>query len=262
MTMPMHEHLYLDLLTGAADALERGDWRTAMVDLGRPEPSSNRPAVISLAVCLRCVARSMRYQCVLGEVESAEYQLNAATDVLRGADRKWPLQYRGEPPTSRRYAHLVWAATRLVLREVEDLAALRDLVKGLPRGRAELICAYVEFLTWVEFDPWTIRVHPEERTLLVPEEFLDEKAYERFSTANRGDLTDRASKLRQFADPRRGPVSVKVWRGMGGCRPLREAALRTLADEELIRGLADAPVRVGRRRAWESACTLVNDIKR
>lgn len=169
------------------------------------------------------------------------------------------LRHAVEPPAGRRYDHLLWATTRLVLRETEDLATLRDVVAKLQRGRRELIVAYVEFLTWVEFDPWTRRVHPEERSLLVPEEYLDDQAYERFPTPNRLDICDRATRLRQFADHRRGPVSVKVWRGMGGCRPLCEAALRTLADEEVTRGLADAPVRLGRQRAWEYARTLVAD---
>jgi hypothetical protein len=145
-----------------------------------------------------------------------------------------------------------------VRREAEDLATLQDVVRTLPRGRKELVLAFVEFLTWVEFDPWTVSVHPHERDL-VPDDLLDEQAYERFPIANRTDICDRATRLRQYADPHRGPVSVKVWRGMGGCRPLREAALRTLAEEELTRGFADAPVRLGRQRAWEYACSLVND---
>src|SRR5690349_8694152 len=102
MTMPLHEHLYLDLLAGAVDALERGDWRTAMIDLGRSEPSSSRPAVIALAVCARCVARSMRHQCVNGEVQSARYQLDTAATTLRKLNGNQPLRPRAEPSAERR----------------------------------------------------------------------------------------------------------------------------------------------------------------
>lgn len=239
----------LDPLAVVVLALERGDWRAAWPALfdGAPVGAERE---IDLIVALRCVARSMRHQCASGDVQAAEDQLDTAVRMLRQAATR-----RSGGPV-RRIERLTVAVTRLVQRESADLLALQRAFVDLSRGRAELAHAAVEWLTWVEFDPWTVRRHPRERDLLR----LDDAAYARFHTANRRDLCDRSTRLRQFADPFRGSVTEKVWQRMGGYPAVREAALQLLAAQDLTRGRADLPVRLGRRRAWEYARCWSGDI--
>jgi hypothetical protein len=242
-----HDDRYLDALDGVATALERGDWRTAWIDLFRGDPSGGSTELLDLTVCLRCVARSMRFQCAVGDVQAAGQQLDtAARRLLAGGHL---LHLGPEPLRAWRLGHLIWATTRLVSREKADLDAACALFGALPRGRQEIVHACVEHLAWVEFDPWTVRVHPEDRTLLG----LDDHAYERFRSGNRSDICARATRLRQFADVRGGSVNEKAWQRMGGYAHVREAALRVLAQESLTRGLGGAPVRLGRFRAWAYA---------
>lgn len=253
MTMPNPERTHLDLLAGVTRALENGDWRAATLELSHGGHADGRRDLVNLIVALRCVARNMRFQCALGDVEAAQHQLATAARVLVGQDRLPHLAR--EPAATRRLAHLTWAVQRLIHREQADLDRIRLIFVDLRRGRPEVINAGVEHLTWIEFDPWTVRVHPQDRSLLD----LDEDAYRRFRTGNRHDMCVRATRLRQFADTRRGSVNEKDWQRMGGYPHVREAALRVLAHEPLTRGRADFPVRLGRRRAWEYACRWAAD---
>lgn len=248
-----HDDPYLDTLDGAIAALERGDWRTAWIDLFRGDPTGGRRELVDLTVCLRCVTRSMRFQCAVGDVRAASEQLDTGMRKLRSTGH--PLRLGPEPPRTWRQAHLLWATVRLLLREKADLDAVRRVFEQLPRGRQELVRACVEHLVWVEFDPWTVRVHPEDRTLLG----IDEVAYERFRSVNRRDMCARATKLRQFADVREGSASVKSWQRMGGYAPVREAALRVLARESVSHGPVGAPVRLGRLRACAYAVQWLHD---
>jgi hypothetical protein len=245
---------YLETLGEVVAALERGDWRTAWLEVFRGEPSGGRANIVDLAVCLRCVTRSMRFQCAVGNVLAASHQLEtAARKLLR--QHVYSVDPGPEPPIAWQAKHLAWATNRLVQREKAELAALEAVFQGLPRGRQELIYACVEHLVWVEFDPWTVRVHPEDRTLLD----IDGDAYERFRVGNRGDMCARATRLRQFADIHGGTVSEKVWQRMGGYSHVREAALRVLAAESVTRGSVGGPVRLGRVRAWFYAHQWLRD---
>jgi hypothetical protein len=207
---------------------------------------------VDLTVCLRCVARSMRFQCAVGDVRTASYQLDTGARKLRiSVDA----HLGPEPSPAWQHAHLKWATTRLVLREKAELAAGRAIFQGLQRGRPEIVYACVEHLTWVEFDPFTVRVHPEDRALLD----IGDVAYERFRVGNRNDMCARATRLRQFADVRGGTVNEKAWQRMGGYAHVREAALRVLAGESVLRGGSVGPVRLGRLRAWFSARQWLRD---
>jgi hypothetical protein len=141
------------------------------------------------------------------------------------------------------------------MREQADLEALRLIFEDLPRGRRELIYAAVEHLTLIEFDPFTVRVHPEDQQLTD----LDDDAYRRWRTGNRQDICTRASHLRQFADVRSGSVNVRAWHRMGGYPSVREHALRILASEPVTRGRQDFPLRLGRLRAWSYARDWLGD---
>ena len=232
-------------------ALERGDWRSALLLLS--ETGIDAPGWVNVQHCLKLVAYSMRLQCGTADVMVATQYLDSAKRALTGAiGGQWRA---GEPSRYDHRAHLVWRVARLIQREEADLATLRITYRDLPRGRAELIFAFVEHLTWVEFDPYTVRVHPNDRELLG----LPDDDYERLRVGNRRDLVARATRLRNFADARSGSVSEKVWNRMGGYSRVREEALRVLAAEPLSRGRHDTPVRMGRRRAWEYAQVWFND---
>jgi hypothetical protein len=253
MTTPDSARQHLDVLAGVTRALENGNWRTAALELSHGGHADGRRELVALMVALRCVARSMRFQSAHADVEAAQNQLATAARVLVGRER---LPRLGRQPAgTRRLAHLAWTVMRLIHREQEDLDAIRLIFVDLRRGRPEVINAGVEHLTWVEFDPWTVQVHPQDRALLG----LDDDAYRRFRTGNRHDMCVRATRLRQFADARHGSVNEKDWQRMGGYPHVREAALRVLAGEPLTRGRADLPVRLGRRRAWEYACRWAED---
>lgn len=237
---------HADLLGRVAVALDRGDWRTAMLQLSQGGDMGSYRELVDLVFCLRCVARSMRFQSALADVEAARHQLDAAARKLGEGP---PVQLGVEPPPRLWLTHLRWATARLVLREQADLTAVRLVFEGLRRGRQELVHACVEHLTFVEFDPWTVQVHDLDRELTE----LDDDAYARWRTGNRHDMCVRATALRQLADVRGGSVTERTWHRMGGYACVREQALRVLADEPLTRGRPDLPVRLGRQRAWAYA---------
>lgn len=248
-------------LERVVEVLERGDWRNATEVLFGCGDAGMDEAVVAVRFCLRCVCRSMRLQCALGDVVSAldELERGAArlvrlgrvTRVLSGGRLALPV----EPSLDRPLAHLVWGTTRLVLRELDDIRALRATFEDLRRGTPELVYACVEHLTWVEFDPWTARLHPRDQELLG----LDDEAYGRFRTGNPGDISARATNLRHLASVRAGSVSRRTWHRQGGYPAFREAALLVLAHEPVSRSRTDWPIRLGRVRACEYARCLAGD---
>lgn len=231
------------------DALFRGDWRSAKLRLGAAGDMGEQRELVMIVFWLRCIARSQMFQSVYGNVEGAWNQLSAVPTAggHPGA----------EPAPTQLIAHLTWQVHRLVEREVADLEALRRIFASLPRGRRELVYAVVEYLTWIEFDPFTVRIHPRDRELtgLVD----DEDAYLRLRNGNRKDTCARASQLRQFADNHAGSVTERTWQRVGGYPHLRECALQALAQEPLTRGRSDLPVRLGRLRAVEYARVWAGD---
>lgn len=248
-------------LEHVVEVLDRGDWRKATEELAGCGDAGTEEAVVAVQFCLRCVCRSMRLQCAIGDVEEALCELERAMARLVGLGRAarvvggGRLALLAEPALDRPLAHLVWATTRLVLRELEDIEALRATFEDLRRGTPELVYACVEHLTWVEFDPWTARLHPRDQELLG----LDDEAYGRFRTGNPGDISARATNLRHLASVRAGSVSRRTWHRQGGYPAFREAALLVLAHEPVSRSRTDWPIRLGRVRACEYARCLAGD---
>ncbi|MGH3613971.1 MAG: hypothetical protein ACRDRK_15550 [Pseudonocardia sp.] len=238
---PEHPEPQIELLITVAAVLLRGDWRTAKLQLATGGDMAESPELVVIAFCLRCVTRAMHCQCVLADVEAASNQLDAAAARLGPAS--------SEPARHRRVAHLRWTTSLLVQRERADLGALRRIVERLSRGQRELVYAVVEHMTWIEFDPWTVRIHPEDRELTG----LDGGAYARYRSGNRLDICVRATNLRQFGNAWTGSVTERTWHRMDGYPAIRERALRVLAEEPHTRGGADLPVRLGRLRAWSYA---------
>jgi len=205
--MPDSFAFYVDLLAEVAVALERGDWRAATLGLHDGGAAGDHPELADVVFGLRCVARNLKFQSVVADVQAAWYQVDAAARRLGITDRT---KLEDEPAVDRDsgLSHLRWATCRLVMRELADLAALRLLFEGLRRGRQELVHAFVEYFTFVEFDPWTVRVHPRDRELTG----LDDDAYARWRVGNRLDTCARATHLRQFADFRSGSVNERSTR--------------------------------------------------
>jgi hypothetical protein len=252
--MPDSFAFCVDLLAGVAVALERGDWRAATLGLFEGGAAGDHPELGDMVFGLRCVARNLRFQSVEADAQAAWYQVEAAGRRLGMTART---KLGDEPATDREsgLSHLRWATVRLVMREQADLTALRLIFDGLRPGRRELVYAFVEYLTFVEFDPWTVRVHPRDRELTG----LDDDAYARWRVANRRDTCARATNLRQFADIRSGSVNERTWHRVGGYPFAREHALCVLASEPETRGRRDFPVRLGRLRAWSYAQGLFED---
>ena len=246
-------------LEGVVDVLLRGDWRTAMEELRRGGDAEGQRALVDVMFCLRRVANCQWLQCASGDVHAALRELDRATGMLvrLGASpaRGGRLLVTAEPACGNQLQHLVWATTRLVVRERADLDALRLVFGDITRGGRELVYACAEHLTWVEFDPFTVRVHDHDQELLG----LDDAAYRRFRTANPQDISARATKLRHFAAVRRGSVTAQTWHRIGGYGGVREAALMVLAGEKLTRGRTDLPVRLGRVRAVQYAKGVGDD---
>jgi hypothetical protein len=257
--MPNTNVLEFDHLEHVVEVLNRGDWRSAKEALLRGVDAGQRESVVGVQVCLRRVCRCMWLQCALGDVESAHRELERARTVLvqlgvrTAADGGLLLPAR--PARKQRVQYLVWSATRLVARETADLAAVRAIFGDIGRGRPELVHACVEHLTWIEFDPWTVRMHVRDQELLD----IDDDAYARFRTVNPMDISARATNLRHFAAVRTGSVSRRTWNRLGGHAAVREAALLVLAGEPVTRGRTDCPLRLGRLRAWEYARRLRDD---
>lgn len=211
-----------------------------------------RPELVAVVFCLRCVVEGMRLQSLSGDVEAASRQVDRALETVH---RYREARLVSEPPRGLRVARLLWTTAQLVQRERDDLDALRRIFEDIPRGRRELIYACVEHLAWIEFDPWTVAVHPRDRELTG----LDDEAYARLRVGNRRDICTRATSLRQFADVRSGSVNERTWQRLGGYAGVRELALRVLAEEPATRGRADLPVRRGRQRAWDYAQVWIQD---
>lgn len=162
--MPDSFAFSVDLLSGVAVALERGDWRTATLSMGEGGAAGDHPDLGDVVFGLRCVSRDLRLQSLEADVEAAWHHVDAAARCLN-ATVGTKLGAEPAPGRSEGLPHLRWQAVRLVVRELADLAALRLIFERLRRSRPELVHAFVEHLTFVEFGPWTVRVHPLDRKL-------------------------------------------------------------------------------------------------
>jgi len=244
----------MSALVSAAQALDRGDWRTVGARLIHGEPSCGRRETVRLALCLRLIAAGMQKQTV-GAPTQAQERLDEAYEAYIGATGRG---HPGQRPRSGRSAEFVnWRIGVVLQRERAELAALRRLGLAARRGQQELVIAYVEHLVWVEFDPFSVLPGAQDAGVLG----LTPQELERFGVVNRNDLCRRAGELRQFADERTGTVSPRTWQRMGGYRMIRAQALSMLAAEPPVRSRTDVPVRprLGRQRAWEYARTWVAD---
>lgn len=241
----------LDPLDEVLAALFRGDWRTATLTLRDHVDASTHPALVTIVFCLRCVAHSMRLQSVLAEVEAAWHHLDTAATRLRDI----PAAELQSPRVDQLHPRV----TLLIEREIADLHALRAAVEYLHKGTDELVYACLEYMTFVEFDPFTVALHPEDSELTG----LTPARLRQWRRGNRTDTVARATKLRYFSTNHEKLVSERTWSRLDSYPGLRKAALLTLAAEPVSRGRTDLDiddVRLGRRRAWEYACQFRDDL--
>lgn len=254
-------------------ALEHGDWRSAMTLLSIDGASSEGLAAVAglLALSMFCQA--------IGDVGAAWQHLDDVARILPAGltrstaaepVRRVNLPRRPEPtdPTDQRGALIpavMVVACRIAWREQTELLSLRDRFRAPGRTpREELVDACIEYLMWVEFDPWTWQhrsadPRSPQTGVVLPRSF---------GTPHRTDMCARASALRRLAIPQLGDLSESVWKDIGAYRGLRGQALRRLADRPLVpaqRAYTDAagldvPVRSGRRAAWNYAQSWVHDV--
>jgi hypothetical protein len=148
---------------------------------------------------------------------------------------------------------LTWKVSRVIWREQQEIQDVRGrFARGRLSPRSELVDACIEYLRWVECDPWWIHG------------FADGAAD---GLRSRRDLCVRASRLRKFATPTAGDLGVAVWRGVGEFRSLYGAALERLAGSDVVPWWSEnpmvrgVPVRRGRVRAHDLATRWRADLQ-
>jgi hypothetical protein len=220
-------------LREAVRRLEWGDWRTAGALLHPVQPRVAEPGE-ELGATLRTIT-GCQIQQATGDAGLALDSLSAVAERLARARGIRPA-YKdgmavvqldraptGEPP-------LLWLVTRLAWREQNELLELRARARRAEdNGVADVaVLATVEYLSRVEFDPWTAQkpTHPTE------EEFWGYNRHpaEWFARFHDSELRAMSTGLRQLGGRRKGQVSRPVIYDARGYRGLRQRALRVLAD--------------------------------
>lgn len=234
-----------------------GDW-WFVLDPAPVEIDGSREAA-HVVVTQRMVAASMA-QNVAGRPADAQSLLSEAATMLPprltrndGCARTALLT---PPPTSdSEIAWCIWILGCVIWREQQELADLRHRFQpGRTTPRDELVDAFMEYLRWVECDPWRLRNPRGVRKAAV-------------LGAHRRALCRRASNLRKFAVPTAGDVDPAVWTRAGRDDGVRALALRRLAAGPLTpwaakgRLAAKVEVRRGRMRAWARARQWLTDLE-
>jgi len=207
----------------AVEALEQGDWRTALElapQLGRP------------GVGVRPLALSMRER-ALGLVDESWRALAAAADSP--AERRSSLRTTGPGdrttlPWPARTGDEFWCRFGLVGQREEFHARsqwMRIEDSSYPKRNC-LVESCVDHLTWVFFDHSTWRPRPAGEWHAVSDRVTRGK----FGEAGREYFLRRANELFHWVCPLRGSLTRKVWDDLGGYRGLHGAALTALAERD------------------------------
>jgi hypothetical protein len=236
-----------------------GNWRFVRVRDPAPVEIDRSGEAAHVVVTQRMVAASMAKN-VAGRPAEAETHLSEAAmmlpQMLTRDDGCARTALLTPPPTSNsEVAWCLWALACVIWREQQELADLRHRYQpGRTSPRNELVDAFIEYLRWVECDPWRLQ-HPRQPR--------DESVL----GAQRGAVCRRASNLRKFAVPRAGDIDPTVWTRAGRDAGVRALALRRLAAGPLTpwaaKGslAADVEVRRGRKRASDSARRWLADLE-
>src|SRR5215210_1043894 len=132
------EERCLDVLLLVVKLLEDGNWREALVALRHTVATGGALQLVKVEACLRSVARCQRLQCATGDVQQARAEAEKAAEILSGYPRTRP-RLGADPAPAQRLTWLIWVTTRLVLRDLAELDALRAIFVDLRRGRDELV---------------------------------------------------------------------------------------------------------------------------
>lgn len=239
----------------AVEALEQGDWRTAL-DLA---PQLGRPGV-----AVRRLALSMRER-ALGMVDESWRALAAAADCP--AERRSSLRTTGAGdrttlPWPARAGDEFWCRFGLVGQREEFHARsqwFRIEDSSYPK-RICLVESCVDHLTWVFFDHSTWRPPPACEWLAVSDRVTRGK----FGETGREYFLRRANELFHWVCPLRGSLTRKVWDDLGAYRGLHGAALTALAERDdrptaqVIQRVAYRSAVAWARRPVYGAAPLVN----
>ncbi len=235
------------------DALELGDWRAVLfpgIRCPRDLVITGSRRQLRLVVLLRLVARSMQLQ-THTQVHDAWDRLGQASVRLptwyRRPDDRTRAALRPKPRDDTVESEAAWRLAMIIWREQWELHDLRArFAHGLMRPREELVQACIQHLVWVDFDPYS-----SDRPRLATCGPAPDRS--------RSSLCLRASRLRQFADPRACDVSQSVWRDIGAFPGLCAEALDRLAEPGspapwcADAGVAGPRIRRGRYYAWDYA---------
>jgi hypothetical protein len=209
---------------GAGGYLADGDWRGA---LAVPRTRSARQDYVAGRL-----AWSMRHR-AFGMVDRSWGLL---VEAAAGCPQKseGPVRSRRAPLFQWPADHLDEGWTLLIHIGRREEAEIRDQreriisADGRTAKQQAVVEAWVDHLTWVEFDPWTW-LRPI-RSELLPH---DRVTFEHFGETGRDYLVRRAKVAFQFAHAGNGQVTRRVWDGMDGFRATKRLALRQLAESPL-----------------------------
>ena len=255
------------VLRDVVAALEVGSWRSVLRPpefagcvMAGPKP------LVRWAIALRLVARSMQLQ-AQGRVHDAWDRLGEAAGLLPPQLRRRtasadtveavlrPPPQRGESAD----VELVLRVARLIWREQFELRDLRQrFAGGKMKPRDELVEAYIQYLSWVDFDPSTFYRSSASESLWDDGTQLDR---------SRAVICLFGTEIRWFANPmQKIRLSQAPWQDINGLRGLAAEALDRLADRPVpapwcgVDGTSGLVVRRGRLRAWQHARQRRDDL--
>ena len=233
------------------EALERGDWRTAL----ELAPRLGRPgiAVRLLALSMRSVRSgwSPRAGRALADAADCPAKRRSSPHASVHVSLAWPYRAGNE----------FWCRFGLVGQREEFQARsqwFRIEDSDYPK-RTCLVESCVDHLTWVFFDRSTWRPVLVDEWLAVSDRVTRGK----FGESGREYFLRRANELFHFVYPLSGSLTRKVWDDVGGYCGLHDAALTALAGrDDMHTGQVGSvqPIRVrlpGRNRPGNGADLLV-----
>jgi hypothetical protein len=258
-------------LRQTVERLELGDWRAATALLNPPQPLPAE-AEEELAPTLKDLADCQIHRATGDPGLALDVLTRVAVRLARQSGIP-PVYYRdgivsvrliGGSTAANQEPPLSWLVTRLAWREQTELLELRARARRKEASDVAgiAVLATVEYLSWVEFDPWT-PTRPSE------DEFGDVNRHPAtwFAKNHHSELQAMSTSLRQLARPTSGGVSRPVIYDAGGYRGLRRSALAVLSDLDRppwrtpAWDAHDVPNRAGAELAWQYAQSWARYVK-
>ncbi|MDT0349529.1 hypothetical protein [Pseudonocardia charpentierae] len=234
-------------------ALEAGNWRDVLYVIYPQVVGEAQGQAARLLSMVHAITRGMRWR-ALGQVVEAWAEFGDAARMLPTSfcptrdGQAIPLAVLAPAPEGDfGHAMLTWRAAQTVVREQQDLLALRALLvkPGLTLYEV-LVYAYADYRRWVEDDPWT---------------WLEPSA-DTPSVVRNTPMTfcARATRIRRFGRPFAADVDPAALRRAKGLPGLYADTMRYLAAAAApAEGI---PPRLGWTRAHELAIRWLDDVEK